>query len=136
MGRFIFVLTSLASRNAYKISKLKVKNISKITLFVGFVIGILCGFLINSEFWILAFIFFVLIYMVENSRKPILTGYLSDNVPNEILTSVLSAQNFYKTILTSILAIVFGFFANSFGIGVSLMVISSMLLVLTFIVRE
>jgi len=126
----IFLTTSLASKNAWKISKLKKHNIAKTTLIIGFVIGAICGVFIQYEFWFLAFLFFVLIYILENIRKPILTGILSDNVPNEILTSVLSAQNFYRTILTSVFAILFGFFVNIFGIGISLLIISSLFLIL------
>ena len=56
-----------------------------------------------------------------------MTGLLADRVENQILTSVLSAQSFYATIMTSIIAISIGFFADQFSIGISLIGISGML---------
>ena len=53
---------------------------------------------------------------------------LADQVPNEILTSVLSAQSFYGTILVSGLALAFGLIADYANIGVALGVISAFLL--------
>ncbi len=62
------------------------------------------------------------IYIIENIRKPVLTGILADNVPNEILTSVISAQSLWKTILTSAIAICFGLLADYFGIGTAFII--------------
>ena len=67
------------------------------------------------------------IFIVENIRKPILTGFVSDNVPNEILTSVISAQSLLRTIVTAILAFVFGVIADNFGIGASFVIVSAFL---------
>ncbi len=68
------------------------------------------------------------IYLVENIRKPILTGVLADHVPNEILTSIISAQSLWKTILTAVIAILLGFMADHFGIGIAFVVVSMILL--------
>ena len=75
------------------------------------------------------------IYIVENIRKPILTGFLADNVPNEIITSVISAQSLLRTILTVILALAFGIIADNFGIGVSFMVVSVFLTLSTILIN-
>ena len=133
---FIFILTSQASKSAFKVANLKVKNISKLTLLSGLLAGIICGIMINFEYWIPALIFFVIVYIIENLRKPILTGLLADNVPNEILTSVISAQNSYSTIATSLIAILFGVSADIFGIGIALIVISSVLILLTLAIER
>ena len=77
---------------------------------------------------------FLGIYLEKNVRKPVLTGYISDNVPNEILTSVLSAQSQLRTIFTSVLAFVFGLVADTFGIGVSFVVISVLLAVFSVVI--
>jgi MFS family permease len=131
---FIFLLTSFASKNAFKIMALNFKNISKSTLLLGLAIGIVCGIFISNKLWLLALLFFIGIYIIENIRKPILTGLLADNVPNEILTSIISAQSFYRTIITSILAILFGVLVDAYGIGISLAIVSGLLLVFTLVV--
>ena len=76
-------------------------------------------------------LFFIVIYIIENIRKPILTGFIADNVPGEILTSVISAQAFLKTIITAVLAFMFGWIADMKGIGVSFIVVSAFLIVST-----
>ena len=132
----IFLLTSSASKNSFKVASLGFKNISKLTLLFGLATGVVCGLLISYKLWILSLLVFILIYIVENIRKPILTGILVDNVPNEILTSVISAQSLYRTIITSILALFLGIFADSFGVGFSLLIISIVLILLTFIIEK
>lgn len=132
---FIYLLTSLASKISFRVSKLRIKNISKTTLLVGIGSGVVCGLLMNFELWIAALIMFVIIYVIENLRKPILTATLADSIPNEILTSVLSAQSFYRTIITSMLAVAFGFIADIYGIGISLASVSIVLLCLIALIQ-
>ena len=131
---FIFLLTSLASRKSYKMLELKSKNVATLTLYFGFAAGIICGVFYQSEWWIFALLFFVGIYLIENLRKPLLTGEIADNVPPQILTSVISAQSFFATILTSIIALVSGILVDSFGIGFALAIVSSSLMLFTFLV--
>jgi MFS family permease len=132
---FIFILTAIASKNAAKFHRLKSKNSARLTLIYGLLAGILCGVLFNYQLWIFALVAFVIIYIIENIRKPILTGILSNHVPNEILTSVISAQSLYKTIITAVLAVLFGFLSDKFGIGISLIAISAMLLLFVLLIN-
>jgi MFS family permease len=125
----VFLLNSLASKHAAKIASINNINIAFISLLAGVISGVLCGILMNYEFWILSLIAFIGIYIVENIRKPILTGYIADNVPNEILTSVISAQSLFKTILTAIFAFGFGVIADYCGIAISFIAISALILI-------
>jgi len=125
---FIFLLTSYASKNAAKVATLKWNNLPRLTLVVGLIAGASCGLLYRSEYWLLSLFAFVVIYVLENLRKPLLTGAIADQVPNEILTSVFSAQSFWGTILTSLLALSLGVLADSVGIGLAFVFISAFLL--------
>ncbi|MEZ4885784.1 MAG: MFS transporter [Chitinophagales bacterium] len=125
---FIYLLSSFASKNAAKTANLKWSNLPRLTLQAGFIAGIMCGFLYTYECWILSLLTFVSIYVIENLRKPLLTGDIADNVPHDILTSVLSAQSFWGTILASIIALSLGILVDNFGIGIALSVVSSFLL--------
>ncbi len=127
---FIFLLSAYASKNAAKLASLSWKNLSTLTLLAGFIAGITCGFLYSYEWWIGALLVFMSIYILENLRKPLLTGEVADHVPNEILTSVYSAQSFWGTILTSLIALSLGLIADYFGVGIALMGVSGGLLVL------
>lgn len=132
---FIYLLTSTASKFSSKVAANNSTNISNITLLSGFIFGILCGILFTYNLWILTLIAFIGIYIVENIRKPILTGFVADNVPNEILTSVISAQSLLRTILTAILSLIFGVIADAFGIGVSFITISVFLTLSTVLIN-
>ncbi len=132
---FIFLATSRASQLAAKVAARNKKRISYITLLYGFIFGIACGTFYVNNLWVVALIAFVGIYIIENIRKPILTGFISDNVPNVILASVISAQSILRTFLTAVLAFSFGILADVYGIGVSFIVISVTLTVLTLLLN-
>ena len=133
---FIFILTSYASKLSGKASILINKNIERKTLLLGLFLGLFCGLLFHYELWLLSLILFVIIYIVENLRKPILTGFLADNVPNEILSSVISTESFYKTFITASLSIIIGLVADFNGIGISLISVSVILIILTIIIEN
>jgi MFS family permease len=128
----IFLLTSYASKTSFKVAQLPFRNIPRLTLLMGLFAGAICGILYYYELWVLSLLAFILIYVLENIRKPMLTGEIADNVPNEILTSVLSGQSFFQTILTSLIAVALGVLVDQFGIGISFVIISSGLLLLSF----
>jgi MFS family permease len=132
----IYLLTSFASATANIFAVKHKKNISLVTLLAGFAAGIASGIFYNNDLWVVSLLFFVLIYIIENIRKPILTGLVADEVPNEILTSVISAQSLLKTLMTAILAVLFGVIADRFGIGWSMVSVSATLTLLTLIVQQ
>ena len=132
----IYILTSYASKFSIKVKNLMIKNISKSTLLFGLASGVACGVFINYKLWVIALLVFTLIYIIENVRKPILTGDLADIVPNEILTSVISAQSFYQTIITSTLAIIFGIIADNFGLGISLISVSGLIILIIILIEN
>ena len=133
---FIFLLSSFASKISGNVSKFGVRDINKKTLLFGLMAGILCGVLYQFQFWTLSILFFVAIYFIENLRKPMLTGFLSNQVPNEILASVISTQSLYKTLITAALSLLLGIFSDYFGIGIALLVISLLLLVITIFLKS
>ena len=124
----IYLLTARASKISSKIEDKSKTDIPYITLLMGFIFGAICGISYYYEMFIISLVAFIAIFMLENVRKPILTGYIADNVPNTILTSVLSAQSLLKTIMTAGLALFLGIFADHFGIGLSFIIISSFLI--------
>jgi MFS family permease len=132
---FIYILTSFASREASRIVTKNKRRVIYGTLLLGFVFGAVCGTLYLKEFWVVSLVAFVGIYLVENLRKPILTGFIADQVPNEILTSVISAQSFLKTVMTALLALGFGIVADHIGIGGSLLAVSLFLTLITFFIH-
>ena len=132
---FIFLATSTASKFSSKLANRTHSNLTRLTLLAGFLFGALSGMAFMHEFWIISLLAFALIYVMENIRKPLLTGAIADQVPKEILTSVLSAQSLLRTIITTLLALAFGLLADHFGVGISLFTISSLLLLSGLLLR-
>ena len=130
---FIFLATSLASRKSAKIAQKSRRDIAYLTLLTGLIAGIISGVSYQYEIWLVSLLAFAAIYVVENIRKPILTGAVAKEVPKEILTSVISAQSLLRTLLTTLLALFFGVAADHAGIGISLFAVS-LLLVLSSLI--
>jgi len=138
IGLLYFVIYLLTARASQLSSKLAVRNkrsITFLTLIFGLIFGVVSGILYIQGFWIISMLAFVGIFIVENIRKPILTGFIADEVPNEILTSVISAQSFISTLMTAFIALVLGIVADHFGLGVSLLTVSLLLALLTIMIK-
>lgn len=129
---FIYMLTAFASSRSGKLAARTKRKalIAFATLFLGLSFGALSGFFYHVLFLIPAILAFLFVYVLENLRKPILTGYVVDEVPEDILTSVLSVQSFLKTIFAATIAFLLGWFADLFGIGLGLIILSSGLLII------
>jgi MFS family permease len=125
----LYLLTAQASVWSNKISK--IHKIGLKSLIFGFTAGIAGGYFFHIHWWITSLIAFAIIYIVESLRKPILTAYLADEVPNDILTSVLSAQSLYRTLMTAVLSLTFGYLADISGLGQALFIISIFLAIIS-----
>ena len=126
----LYMLNAWASSKAGYFEKKSKYKIVGITLLSGLSFGTISGWLQLNNYYYWALLFFAGIYIVENIRKPILTGYLAEVVPQEYLASVLSAQNLYKTFLTAILSLVFGALSDYKNVGFALFVLSLILLMI------
>ncbi len=120
----IYLMTSSASRFSSVFDSKAGGDSARKTMLWGLIMGIICGIFYSEALSVLALLAFVGIYLVENLRKPILTAYVSRQVSNDILTSVLSAQSLLKTLFTTIIALVFGYLADLSGIGLALIIVS------------
>ncbi len=129
---FIYLLNAKASRIAGKIQFKYPRNITRNTLLAGLFLGLLSGVFYLNKLWVLALLIFIGVYLVENIRKPILTGLLSDSIPNEILTSVLSVQSLWRTIISVVLSLALGFLSDYFNIGIAFLMVSGLLLLFSW----
>jgi hypothetical protein len=132
---FIYLATSNASKMAAKFQDKNKLNASSKTLLMGFLLGLLVGLFYLFDLWVMSLLAFVSIYLIENLRKPILTGMIADNVPNELLTSIISAQNLIRTLMSAMLALVFGVCADHFGIPIALITVSMILLAISLVIN-
>lgn len=129
----LFLCTSFASKTSSRFVERKKNSIALITLFTGFLFGIICGIFYHYELWVISLLAFIAIFIVENIRKPILTGFMADEVSNKNLTSIFSALSLWQTIVTSVLAVAVGFLSDGFGIGIALFIVSLVLVLFTLL---
>lgn len=128
----IYLLTTLASRNSGKISEKFINHEKPLnfSLFIGFITGVLSGLFFNVEiFWVVIFLF-VLIFLVENIRKPIGLAYYTEILDKKIYATALSFEAQFRTLITAVLAPLLGFFADLWGVGYALGIISGLMIML------
>ena len=68
----------------------------------------------------LAVVFFILYYMLENLRRPIALGYVTEKIKNRIMAAALSGEAQLKTLFVAVFAPLSGFLADKVGLGLTL----------------
>lgn len=138
IGIVYFVIYFLSSRASYMAGKLKKGDYARIpflSLLAGLTAGALGGLLHLAGLTVLSIVLFTLVHLMENLRKPVMTGFISDNVDTGILTSVLSVQSQLKTLFTALIALLFGIVADRFGVGWSLLSVSTALVCFSLLLK-
>ncbi len=133
----IYLLTSSASKNSGKIKTLfsdSSKALNQL-LFMGLITGFLGGIFFHYSMYGLSILFFLFIYLAENFRKPIGVAYVAENFNSKSLATTLSVESLTKTIFASLVALVLGFFADIFGVGIALSIVSILIFLLGLFLR-
>ncbi len=127
---FLYIFTSLASRNAgYVVKKFRSLTFAiNSTYIVGAVLLLVSGIFTQTELYVLAVIGFILLYIIQNLRRPMNVAYISDNIPHNVMASGLSVESQLKTILMAIFSPIIGFLADRLGVGYSLGIIALLFL--------
>lgn len=115
----IFLLTSFASRNAYQVSGYfgSPRKAVNVTYLIGVTALLLSGLSASQGWQVMAVLFFIGLFLVNNIRRPINIGVISDQISSRIMASGLSAEAQLTTIFSAILAPTLGFLADRFGLG-------------------
>ncbi len=129
----IYILTSVASRNAGKL-KNKLNSIEKalnLTMMIGFFFAFISGIVFHYGFYLVSIIFFVLIFLIENIRNPIGVAYVSELFDDKILATALSTNSQAKSLFAAIIAPLLGLLIDKIGIGFSLSSLAIVIVILT-----
>lgn len=133
----IYLLTSLASRRSYYFSS-RFSSLSRavnITYLAGVVLLILSGVSSSLQINVLAVICFILLFILNNIRRPINVGLISDQISSNIMASGLSAEAMMTTILSAVIAPLLGYMVDILGVGQGISIIGVVMLSLFFFVR-
>jgi len=133
----IYFLTSRASKKAGKIKSLfpNSKKALNVLLFIGVTSGIFGGIFFHYGIYGLSILFFLIIYLIENFRKPIGVAYISEKFNSKSLATTLSVESLTKTIFASLVAIILGLFADIFGVGIALSIVSVVILTISILFK-
>ncbi len=126
----LFLLTSTASRKSGQFVK-KLKSLPfaiNITYISGIILLFLSGLFTNFNLFWGGSIFLILLYIVQNLRRPMNVAYISDKISHKAMASGLSVESQIKTIVVAVISPVIGFFADRNGVGISLIIISLLFL--------
>ncbi len=115
----LFILTSLASTMSGSFSArfTRLSRAINITFLSGGVLILLAGIALRFSFFAIAIILFILLYMLQNVRRPMNVGLISDLISNRIMATGLSGESQVKTILVAVFSPVMGLIADRFGLS-------------------
>ncbi|HAK46150.1 MAG TPA: MFS transporter [Spirochaeta sp.] len=134
----IYFLTSQASSRAGKIHN-RFKNAAAIlfyTLMIGVGAGVAGGILYYFNMPWLAAAAFLLIFLLQNIRKPIGIGFLGDSIEPQILATVLSVESQSQTLWTAFFAIIIGTAAQLINLPAALVICSAGLFIVGLFTRQ
>ncbi|TAJ11966.1 MFS transporter [Marinilabiliaceae bacterium JC017] len=133
----IFLVNSVASRRSSKVGSWlgSLDNALNVLLVLGFMLGIMAGVLHWFEINLGAIVVFGGIMVVQNLRRPLGVSYISEKFDDKIMATALSADSQSETLVAVIIAPLLGFLADSFGAGLAVGAVSSLLLLIFIVLK-
>ena len=133
----IYLLSSFASRRAYRFSERfkSLPSAMNITYMIGIGLLILSGLTVNWKVNLAAVICFVGLFVINNIRRPINVGVISDQISSQVMASGLSTEALLTTIFSAVIAPVLGAMVDAFGVGSGLALGGMLMLLLILFVR-
>ena len=127
----LYLMTSLAARHSSRFGE-RFSSIPRGlngTFLVQFgLIGCIAGSLI-AGFTMPAVILFIGLYLLENVRRPMMLGYLSDQIKGSVMATGLSGESQLKTLFVAVLSPLFGIAVDKVGLGFALLMLSALSLI-------
>ncbi len=115
----IYLLTSLASRQAFLFSE-RFKNLSQAVNFsylLGAGLLIFIGVTANLQIMLMTVCGFLGLYVLNNIRRPINVGIISDQISSKVMASGLSTEAQFTTIFSALVAPLLGLLVDNLGLG-------------------
>jgi len=121
----LFLLSAITSRSAGRFAS-RYNNLARpinITFIIGGIFILTAGLSVHYLWYFIAILAFIGLYVMQNIRKPLNVGYISDTISSGVMASGLSVEAQIVTIITAIFAPLIGWLADVYGIGIALIVI-------------
>ena len=133
----IFLVNSFVARKASKIENLFNSQTAflNFSLLLGIIAGLTSGVLMEYSNSAFAIILFIIVLSIENSRKPSGVANITEKSEDEIHAGVLSVQSQLASLFAATIMMSIGFLADSFSIGIGIIVSSLVILLFYPIMR-
>lgn len=125
----IYILSSKASKNSYKLYKYKPKNFWLNAFFILLIVVFISLYLLIKSIYFVFFLY-IGIYLLGNFRKPIYLDVLDDNMNRYERATMLSFSAQVKSLFTIISAPIIGYMGDNFGLNYALLTVAILLLLL------
>ena len=79
---------------------------------------------------------FVVVFMVQNIRRPVVIGQLAERIPREVTATGLSVEAQIRTILMAAGAPLLGWMADRWGVGIAVATIAAVGIILWPLIRQ
>ena len=128
----LYLLTTLAARSSGHITgKLRslpaAINVSYLT---GTALVLFSGLALLRQYYILSISFFILFYLVENIKKPMSVGYISEQISHRVMATGLSGESQMTTLFVALFSPLMGFLADHYGVSSGLITMAIIMIAL------
>ncbi len=88
----------------------------------------MCGLAYYAGYPALAVVFYIVIYLIENLRKPIAVSETANQLDTDIMATVLSTASQFETLFSAFFSAMLGILADHFGLGIAIASVSLVIL--------
>ncbi len=133
----LYILTSCASRNSGKFkNRFSTLSIAVNSSYIaGVLLVLLSGLFFIVKLELIIIFLFIMLYILQNLRRPINIGFISENISHDVMASGLSVESQLKTIFVAVMSPLMGFIADSINIGTAFIILSSLTLLIFPLIR-
>jgi len=119
---FLYLAASTASRYSGRLSR-RIKGVVhsiNFTWVIAFSMLIITGIFQILSIYAITVSAYLVLFILQNIRRPLCVTYISDKVPHRIMASGLSAESLIKMLIMTVLAPLCGYIADIAGIGTAI----------------
>jgi len=130
----IYLSTSVMSRFSGRLAD-RYQNLClllNLSMVAGYCSGAISGVFMLVGLPAVSILSYVMIYILQNLRKPMGIAFIADMLKHDILATALSAESQLSAVTSALIALGLGFFADKFGVGWALIILPGLMLLTSF----
>ncbi len=132
-----YIASSWASRNVYRLNKKAPSHIlMDLYFFVMGIILLFLGFFISIKSVALIIIFYFILYVMKDSRRPLVVDVLGDYMDKTQRATVLSIESQLRSVIVIVLAPAVGYLADKFSISKTFFAMGIFTLIIAWMLKN